>query len=190
MINRARGRLVDWAAYFSDYGFYSVARPEPGERPLLTDANVAYRRAVVPMVAEWALGGAWENVVHDRLLAAGRTIRFERRARMQHDHRYRLGEFLRNRFGHGFDYARSRVAEDPGVSRWLRAATAPLLAPVLFARVARASWREAPAAFWASAPITSALLGACAVGEAAGYLAARPGVGNSAVAKSGRIRET
>jgi hypothetical protein len=175
MENAARGRLTDWAAYFADYGFYSRARPEPAGPPLLTDANVAYRAAVAPLVAAWAGEGAWENVVHDRLAALGHRLVLTRGARVRHLHRYRVGPFLRNRFGHGFDYARSRLAEAPGTSRALRAATAPLLVPVLFARIARAAWREAPAAFWLAAPLTVAFLAGWAAGEAAGYLAGDSG---------------
>ena len=137
---------------------------------LLTAANVAYRRRVVPDVASWAAEGAWENVVHDRLAAAGARLRFEPTVRMLHEHGYRFREFLRNRFEHGRDYARSRLVEEPGTPALGRALTAPLLVPLLFLRIARASWQEAPAAFWLSAPLTLALLGAWAVGEAVGYL--------------------
>lgn len=175
MANAARGRLIDWAAYFSDYGFYSVARPERPGPPLLTAANIIYRRAVVGDVAKWAQEGAWENVVHDRLLAAGRRIRFERGARMLHVHRYRFRDFWRNRFQHGRDYAWSRLAEDPNARPWLRGLTAPALLPVLFGRIARASWREAPLAFWLAAPVTAALVGGWVVGEMVGYFGGRPG---------------
>lgn len=179
MVNAATGRLADWAAYFSDYGFYSVARPDPppGATPLLTDANVAYRSEVVADAAAWAAAGAWENVVHDRLAARGKRLVLAREARVGHLHRYRFGAFLRNRFEHGRDYARSRLAEDPHTSRLARALTAPLLVPVLFLRIARASWREAPAAFWASAPLTLVLLAGWAAGEASGYLGRRSGAG-------------
>lgn len=168
--NDARGRLTDWAAYFADYGFYSAARPDPADPPLLTDANVAYRRDVVPEVATWCQAGAWENVVHDRLVAEGHGVAFARAARVRHRHRYRFGAFLRNRFEHGRDYARSRLVEQPGLSRAGRALSAPLLVPILFLRIARSSWREAPVAFAGSSPMLLALLAGWAAGEAAGYL--------------------
>jgi hypothetical protein len=170
MANVATGSVTDWAAYFADYGFYSVGRPDPADPPLLTDANVAYRRNVVAGVADWAMAGAWENVVHDRLLAQGHRTRLERAARVYHRHHYRFASFLRNRFEHGRDYATSRLAEAPGTNRLLRAASAPLLVPVLFARIARASWREAPTAWLAAAPVTLAFLAGWAAGEAVGYL--------------------
>lgn len=168
--NDARGRLTDWAAYFADYGFYSAARPDPAHPPLLTDANVAYRREVVAEVAAWCQAGAWENVVHDRLVAEGRGVAFARSARVRHRHRYRFGAFLRNRFEHGRDYARSRLVEQPGLSRVGRALSAPLLVPILFFRIARSSWREAPVAFAGASPMLLALLAGWAAGEAVGYL--------------------
>ncbi|MGE0555680.1 MAG: glycosyltransferase family 2 protein [Gemmatimonadales bacterium] len=175
MANTATGRATDWAAYFADYGFYSRARPAAPGPPLITDANVAYRREVVARVAEWARAGAWENVVHDRLLAQGHGIRWEPGARVDHHHRYGYLAFLRNRFEHGRDYAMSRRAEAPGTSRVVRALTAPALVALLFGRIARASWREAPLAWWVAAPITLSFVAGWAVGEAAGYL--RPGGG-------------
>jgi len=173
MANTATGRATDWAAYFADYGFYSLARGEGSGPPLITDANVAYRLEVVPAVAAWAQAGAWENVVHDRLVAEGHEIRWEPSARVNHHHRYGYLEFLRNRFDHGRAYAVSRLAEAPGTNRFVRALTAPALVVVLFARIARASWREAPLAWWAAAPITLSFVAGWAVGEAAGYL--KPG---------------
>lgn len=173
--NDAQGRLTDWAAYFADYGFYSAARPDPADPPLLTDANVAYRREVVPEVSAWCQAGAWENVVHDRLVAQGHRVTLARSARVRHRHRYRLGAFLRNRFQHGRDYARSRRLEQPGLSRVGRALSAPLLVPILFLRIARSSWREAPAAFAGSSPMLVALLAGWAAGEATGYLERGPG---------------
>ena len=174
MANAARGRLVDWAAYFSDYGFYSVGRRERPGPPLLTAANAIYPRRFVAEAADWCLAGAWENVVHDRLAARGATLGFEPRARMYHDHHYRLGGFLGNRFSHGRDYARARRLEHRGTAGWARAVSAPALVPLLFARIARAAWREAPAPFFLAAPLTLSLLAGWALGEAAGYLAGGP----------------
>lgn len=173
MENRARGRLVDWAAYFSDYGFYSFARG-PGRTPsLLTDANVVYPRRWVADIAAWASSGAWENVVHDRLARRGARFRFEPAARMYHEHRYGLAAFLGNRFTHGRDYARARRVEQPDTAGWARALGAPVLVPLLWARIARASWREAPGAFVGAAPLTFLLLAGWAAGEAVGYLGPR-----------------
>jgi hypothetical protein len=175
MVNAATGRLTDWAAYFSDYGFYSAARPNPpGGPPLLTAANIAYRRAVVADVARWAQEGAWENVVHDRLTAAGRRLRFVPTAQVRHLHHYRFGAFWRNRYQHGRDYARSRLEESPAARAGFRAVTAPALLPTLFWRIGVAAWREAPGAFLLASPLTAAFIGGWVVGEMAGYVGGLP----------------
>ena len=65
MDNARRSRAVDWAAYFAEYGFFSTERPERAEGPpLLTGANVAYKRHVIADVIGWAQDGEWENVAH------------------------------------------------------------------------------------------------------------------------------
>lgn len=170
LVNAARGRLLDWAAYFADYGFFSIGRTIRSDPPLVTAANIGYRRAVVKDAAEWCQAGLWENVVHDRLVGAGQRIGFTRDAKVYHNHRYRFADFWRDRFEHGLDYARSRRAEHPEMNRWTRAIAAPMLLPVLFGRIARDAWREAPAQFWGAAPITVALVSGWVVGELVGYL--------------------
>lgn len=170
MANGAGLGLVAWAAYFSDYGFYSRARRDPpGAVPLLTAANIVYPRRVVADVAAWSLAGEWENVLHDRLRERGERLAFVPGALVYHVQRYGLAEFCRDRYEHGLDYAQSRLAEHPEANRWALLVAAPLLAGLLFLRIARAAWRERPAAFVAAAPVTLILLGWWAIGEAVGY---------------------
>ncbi|MFN0181506.1 MAG: glycosyltransferase family 2 protein [Gemmatimonadales bacterium] len=170
MANRPGTGPVAWGAYLADYGFYSHARPSGTTAvPLMTAANIAYRREVVPEVAEWCGSGAWENVVHDRLAAAGRALHFAPEARMFHDHRYRFREFCRDRYDHGWDYARARLTEDRSARRWLLLPLAAALPPLLLWRIARAAGNEDPWQFLRALPVTTAFLVSWAAGEAAGY---------------------
>ncbi len=178
MQNRVGSNAISWAAYLSDYGFYSYARPAgTAAVPLLTMANMAYRQRDVPRIAEWCSEGAWENVVHDRLAAEGRTLAFAPDARIIHDHRYRFGEFLKNRYEHGWDYARARLTEDPRARRLPLIAMTPILPLVLLARIGKAAAGEDRGAFLRALPLTVAFLYAWAAGEAFGYLRGpiRPG---------------
>lgn len=178
MQNRVGSNAISWAAYLSDYGFYSYSRPVSAAAvPLLTMANMAYRRRDVPRIAEWCSEGAWENVVHDRLAAEGRSLTFAPEARIIHDHRYRFGEFLKNRYEHGWDYARARLTEDPRARRLPLIAMTPVLPLVLLARIGRAAASEDRGAFLRALPLTVAFLYAWAAGEAFGYLRGpiRPG---------------
>lgn len=175
MDNASRTRAIDWGAFFAEYGFFARRRPwtaPEGAPPLLTGANVAYARRVLDPIARWMLDGAWENVVHDRLHARGGTLVFEPAARVAQNLTYSFGPFMADRYRHGRDYARARVAESPAVNRGVRTVLALLLPPLLAWRVARTavdSLDRAAVFAWAL-PFTFAFLGAWAVGEAVGYL--------------------
>ena len=171
MDNARRSRVVDWAAYFAEYGFFSPDRPEPATgTPLLTGANVAYTRDVIADVIGWAKDGEWENVAHSRLVAQGSMLRFARTAAIYQNQTYSLSGFCADRYEHGRDYARKRLAEEPGVRRWFLLAASPLLPPLLTWRVARAAARRRWGTFIRALPATMLFLTAWSVGEAVGYL--------------------
>jgi hypothetical protein len=170
MGNARHSRAVDWAAYFAEYGFFAT-RPAAAGTPAITGANVAYRRPVIARVAALARTGEWENVVHDCLLAAGSKMTFLPNATVLQNDTYRFWDFCRNRYGHGRDYARRRLVDEPRFQRWVLFATTPLLPFLLTLRVARAAAHVDRAAFARALPVTFLFLGAWAAGEAAGYWA-------------------
>ena len=172
MGNAQRDRAVDWAAYFSEYGFFAETRPEAasGTRPLITGANVAYKRRVVGDVLEWARQGEWENVAHNRLTARGSALRFVRSAAVYQNKNYRFTEFCVDRYEHGRDFARKRLSEEPGSRRWLLLCASPLLPPLLAWRVAMAAAPARWRIFLRALPATFAFLTAWSIGEAVGYL--------------------
>ena len=128
-----------------------------------------YAPDVTEPVARWAAAGAWEDVIHKRLAAEKARFLFLPGARVRQNATYELGSFCRDRFQHGHDYARVRLAENPGMSRAMRLATAPILPLVLTARVGRAAAGESPAAFVSALPFTIAFLSAWSLGEIVGY---------------------
>ena len=170
MDNARRSRAVDWAAYFAEYGFFSPDRPEGNPRsPLLTGANIAYKRHVIADVIGWAKDGEWENVAHDRLAAQGSMLRFARTAAIYQNQTYSVAAFCADRYVHGRDYARKRLVEE-GPNRWAMLAASPMLPPLLTWRVARAAARSRWATFLRALPATFLFLTAWSVGEAVGYL--------------------
>ncbi len=170
MDNARRSRAVDWAAYFAEYGFFSPDRPDGEEdRPLLTGANVAYKRHVIADVVGWAKDGEWENVAHDRLVAQGSMLRFARTAAIYQNQTYSVAAFCVDRYVHGRDYARKRLVEE-GPNRWALFAASPMLPPLLTWRVARAAARSRWGTFLRALPATFLFLTAWSVGEAVGYL--------------------
>lgn len=171
MGNARRQRATDCGAFFAEYGFFGAVGPSrgPGAPPLITQANAAYHFSVVPQVAAWACEGSWENVIHDRLHAAGHGFRLVPGARVLQNLTYRLGEFCRDRFAHGRGYAATRAA---GASAWKRLgllAATPALPLVLGGRILRAV--PPPERRDLSRGLAAMLLflSAWALGEAAGY---------------------
>jgi GT2 family glycosyltransferase len=171
MENARRSRAVDWAAYFAEYGFFASDRPEKAEgTPLLTGANIAYKRHIIADVIGWAQDGEWENVAHTRLVAGGSILRFARTAAVYQNQTYSISGFCADRYGHGRDYARKRLVEEPNASRWFLLAVSPLLPALLTWRVARASARGRWGTFLRALPATVLFLTAWSVGEGVGYL--------------------
>lgn len=171
MDNARRSRAVDWAAYFAEYGFFATNRPDSASGPpLLTGANVAYKRHVIADVIGWAQKGEWENVAHFRLVAQGSKLRFARMAAVYQNQSYSLAAFCVDRYEHGRDYARKHLVESPDTNRWLRFASSPLLPLLLTWRVARAAARSRWGTFLRALPATFLFLTAWSIGEAIGYL--------------------
>lgn len=176
MDNAQEGRAIDCGAFFAEYGFFSAlterAASQGGGAILITGANVGYSRRALDQCTQWMLDGAWENVVHDRLRADGMTMVFEPAARVGQNLHYSLAAFMGDRYRHGHDYARARLAEQPGSNRVVRMAATALLPPLLTMRVARTAVgsRERAVAFVRALPFTLTFFGAWAVGEAVGYL--------------------
>jgi GT2 family glycosyltransferase len=173
MGNAQTRRMVDCGAYFSEYGFFDAGRPA-GDDTLLTAANVAYRRPVLHQVTAGALAGDWENVLHGRIQAQGLRTKFASAAIVRQNRTYRLGDFCRDRFEHGRDYARARLTEAPGTNRWVRALACVALPFVLTLRVAKAAGRSDPGTFLRALPATFTFLAAWSAGEVAGYLHPKP----------------
>lgn len=172
MGNAHRDRRTDCGAFFSEYGFFGAGMHAPSSAvpPLVTGANVAYHRRVVGEVAAWALNGEWENVIHDRLHAAGRTFRMVPDARVRQNLHYALGAFALDRFEHGRDFAATRARSLPAWRRMIYAAATPVLPVVLARRIARAVDPAERPHFGRALPATLAFLAAWAAGEATGYL--------------------
>ena len=163
------GRSIDLGAFFSEYGFFGGLTQDT-EPPLVTGANVSYRGSVVEEVGASARAGMWENVIHDRLYREGHRFDYRSDAVVYQRMRYRFWAFCVDRFQHGFDYARARLAERDSTRRWVWCLGTPLLPVVLLARVARAVGRLYGWSFVRALPWTVAFLASWSSGEAAGYI--------------------
>ena len=168
MDNAQRARLTDWGAFFSEYGFFATGGGKNAKCPLITGANVAYRRDAIDKVLELASQGEWENVIHFHLAAAGARLRFAPEARIRQNLRYTFQAFCLDRYEHGRDYARRRL-QDEGRRRWLYLSGALVLPLLQTLRVARATDPGNRGVFLRALPFTFAFLAAWSLGEAVGY---------------------
>lgn len=169
MGNARTTRMIDWGAFFAEYGFFGA-----GEPVLVTGANVAYRGDLVGRIATWSLAGDWEDVIHGRLSDSGVAVMRAEEAMVRQQLGYRLLPFLRDRFEHGRAYAAVRRATWGRTRRLLHGAAAPVLPLPLAVRIWRATGQDAPAAFWRALPATFAFLLAWSMGEFFGYLWSTP----------------
>ena len=176
MENARKEHLLDWAAFFAEYGVYAGEPHPAGGAPHITAANAAYSRNVVGIVARWMSDGAWENVVHARLHESGARFALQPAARVGQNLRHTFRSFCADRFHHGLDYARGRVGESASLNRWAYAVAAPVVVPALMTlRVARATVgaRTHAWAFVGALPFTFAFFTAWAAGETFGYVRPR-----------------
>jgi hypothetical protein len=163
--------LVSYAAYLTDYGTFVPSRKPDEQVTALTGSNVMYGPRVSKRASSWAAEGAWEHVIHTRLLSEGEVnLRFEPTIRVDHNETYRLGQLLAVRFDHGLHYAKDRIAENDGKSRMSRILLAPLLPPFLVLRLARLAMRTNAIRFLFATPFTLALYSAWVAGETLGYM--------------------
>jgi hypothetical protein len=162
------GRLVDWAAYFCEYGWHMSPVCE-GAAALLTGANVSYKRAALEIFGEL---DAWETVWHARLRARGHELFRAADMAVLHERRFSVGPFVRERIAYGRDYAATRARGTTPGERIARAASAPLLPFVLATRLGASVFgkRHNRWKFVAALPWTLLFLAAWALGEGIGYV--------------------
>lgn len=175
------GSLVDWATYFQRYGGY-LALDAPGPVPDIAADNACYDgRALAAHAAELP-DGFWEPEFHRLVLAEGRSLRFEPRARVTMARSFGLSRFCGQRLHHGHRYGADRMAAASLSRRLLGLLSAPLIPAVLLVRLVRRSLAAGRhrGAFAACLPVLVLFILCWSLGEAWGYLTPRPDRGEPA----------
>ena len=164
-----------WAEYFCDYGRYQPPFAA-GERAYVTDVNVCYPRAVLEETRALWWPRYHEPRLHGAVRSAGKPLRLDPRPVVDHARAGRpFGTMLRERFEWGRLFAAQRVRGATPPRRALLVGLAPLLPPVLYARLVREQLRRraTPRQFAAATPFILLLLAAWSAGEMAGYATGR-----------------
>jgi hypothetical protein len=165
---------IAWATYLLRYSHDFQYGTEQPVSDLAAD-NASYkRRALVEHADTWQKG-FWEPVFHQRVRAKGEQLVFIPSIAVRQISSFGFWPFVGQRWQHGLQYGRDRLA---GKSAWFRLTAilgSPLVPFILFLKIAsRLRWRPGllPAFVWSSAPLCLFIL-AWALGEAGGYVAGR-----------------
>lgn len=135
--NGSRERLVDWAAYISEYGKFMLPFPA-GPETDLPGPNVSYKRKALEEACGDLLDrGVWENVLHGRLFARGLALRKDPSIVVYHAKVFGFWDFLAQRYYFGRSFAATRVAEAPSRTRAFFVAISLFLPPLFLWRYAK-----------------------------------------------------
>jgi hypothetical protein len=167
-------RPLNWAVYFCDFSRYQNPLPE-GESPIVSDANVAYKRTALESIRP-----IWQDIfreveVNSALRSRGEKLALSPKI-VVHQHRgdLRLAGALKERFIWGRSYAMARGGAAGGATRKRYAALVPALPAVLLLRMIATVMkkRRRLGVFLKALPLTAILTVSWSYGELVGYLAA------------------
>ena len=165
--NRAP-RLRDWAAFLFEYSAYM----EPQARGVVVDLsgmNVSYDRRAIAAIDDVLRDAKWESWLHARLRERGFALFATPDATLDHIKGFGIREFMAQRFHYARAFAAMRNA-DLGRKRIVYSLASPLIALLLYARIARNVVRRGHAReFVLATPLLAIYLAATAVGEGLGY---------------------
>ena len=171
VVENGSPRLIDCAAYICDYGRF-MPPVASGRATDLPGPNVSYKRVRLEQACGDLLEvGAWESVLHTRLLTAGEELHLDASLVVYHAKRFGFWEFLTQRFYFGRAYAAARAETWPRSRRAFYLMTALLLPPLLLGRTAYVvlAKRRYRKQFLLTLPLQACFAVGWAVGEFFGY---------------------
>jgi hypothetical protein len=169
--NGRRVRTVDWAVYFCEY--HTLINPVPaGPATGIPGMNVAYDTERMGELRALFADEPWENVLHDRIRAAGYEIGLDPAIVVEHCKDFTVPMFLRERFHYSRAFAGNRVEGARWSTRAAWAAATFLLPFLLVARITAAVFGRKRHRGWLVRALPLILLFSVmwSIGECAGYL--------------------
>jgi hypothetical protein len=176
MLPQDFNRVRDWVVYFCEYHNYLPPWPE-GERALLGDANIAYRREALLRHADVLGQGYWGVVLHPRLCQDG-AFRSVPLMRAYHTGPFNYGYYLTQRYLLSRAWAGSRREHVGAAKRLVYLTAAPALPLVFLGRIAQRVFKSGCriGRFLQAVPLLVPVMVVYVWGEWLGYLA---GTGNA-----------
>ncbi|MGH9931657.1 MAG: glycosyltransferase [Pyrinomonadaceae bacterium] len=172
-VEAAEGKnMVDWAAYFCEYGQFMRPLLE-GPAEVLSGNNISFKRWTLTKGQEFVQNRFWKTYWCRRLQEEGIQL-VSTPSMVIYDHKsYRLIPFLIRRFHHGRCFAGMRVSQVSAFRRAAYFASSPLLPLLFLARTISSivSKRRHLKQFILSLPISILAIMVWSLGEFCGYLA-------------------
>lgn len=169
--NGCRDRLVDWAAYLSEYLRY--AHPlRAGVTDDIPGPNASYKRSLLDRYAPYLAEGFWDVFFHWRLRAEGVPLRSVPSMVVYHAKRFGFREFLTQRYHFGRSFGGMRRGLCSPGRRLVYILASPLLPPLILWRIARLviQKRRFYREFILTLPLLVLFALSWSLGEVAGYL--------------------
>ncbi len=165
-------RLVNWAAYFCDYGQFMRPLAE-GTVTELPGNNISIKRWALERGKEFVAPQFWKTYWCRRIQADGIRLHSTASIIVYYRKSFRLVPYLLHRFHNGRCFAGMRLRQLSPLRRACYVAAAPALPIVLTARMLRKTLgkRRRLAELALSFPISLLAILAWALGELCGYLA-------------------
>lgn len=171
-IENASGEtLLNWAAYFYDYGKYMLPHAK-GPTDTLSGNNVSYKRSLLEKEKDRFKNGLFEVFFHEELRRQGCELYFAPTVIVFHKKHYELLKLVTHYFHSARSFAGMRVLHAPLLKR-LAFALGSLILPILLplrvaARIVQKGrhLRE----LWFCFPVLLFLMTAWSLGEFAGYV--------------------
>lgn len=162
--------LVDWSAYFCEYGQFMRPLPQT-EVHELPGNNLCFRRSLLDRAPQFTRDGFWKTYWCRELMKQGVRLASIPAMAVEFDKSYRLLPFLIRRFHHGRCFAGMRL-EHIRLSARVMFAGGTMLLPMLFLwRITKSvlAKRGNLFRFAASLPVTLFTVATWSLGEFCGY---------------------
>ena len=170
-VELAKGKsLVDWSAYFCEYGQFMrpLSQTEVRELP---GNNICFRRDLLARAPQFTRDGFWKTYWCRELMKQGVRLARVPAMAVEFDKSYRLMPFLIRRFHHGRCFAGMRLEPARFSARVMFAGGTMLLPLLSLWRITRSvlAKRRNLFRFAASLPVTLFAVATWSLGEFCGY---------------------
>lgn len=164
--------LVDWAAYFCEYGQFMLPLAA-GAVQVLPGNNISFKRDVLEKNKQFVENGFWKTYLCQQLQAEGIELISAPAMLVYYAKSFELVPFLVRRFHHGRCFAGMRIEQATVFKRALYAFGTILLPAVFFVRIIAPvlQKRRFVREFLLSLPISILAILFWSFGETCGYLA-------------------